>query len=163
MNEEQKALLIVAALLFGSGNTTGFVGGRVTAPVPRPEVRIVHVQAPEAAKPVKAPATQPVLPSPTVETAAPAEPATVEPAPAIADTKPPLPAPRPKVETNPEAKARPHPRPAAPRPARKPTASECAQLKLGMLTIGKDGVISKAKARGYSAAQVTWAISACGL
>lgn len=161
MNEEQRALLIVGALLSSMSGTGGFVGGRVSAPVPPAEVRVVRVQA----RPVLiAPSPRSVPEAPPTAVVEPAiPPAPAEPQPPVAEAKPPLPAPRPKVETNLETKPRPHPRPAAPRPARKPTASECAQLKLGMLTIGKDGVITKAKARGYSSSQVVWAISACGL
>lgn len=160
MNDQAKALLFVAAF-FGGG---GFTGGRVTAPAPPAEVRVVRL--PSRPMPIPQPAVEaaPEVPA-AAEPAVPLSPAEPLPPPPIAEEKPsvPVPAPRPKVETKAETKPKPHSKPMAPRPARKPTASECAQLKLGMLTIGKDGVITKAKARGYSSSQVAWAISACGL
>lgn len=149
MNDQAKALL----LMFGVGLGLGGVSGRATAPKPAapPEVvRYVPIPAPAVLAPM---VEAPDAPVAMVEPPAP---------PPVVETKP-LPPPvemkRPKVEAKPQHK----PAPARPRPVRKPTAAECAQLKLGMLTIGKNAVIEKAKARGYTKAQVDWALAACGI
>lgn len=156
MNDQARALLFVAAL-FGGG---GYTGGRVTAPAPPAEVRFVYVPAPaplaesvpEEAPPVAAPVDR--------VTRAPLDPPAAVSDPPAVEAKP-LPQPRPKIDAKPKPKPPVKPAVTKPRPVRKPTAAECAQLKLGMLTIGRDGVNEKAKARGYTSAQVAWALSAC--
>lgn|GEM_PF-5161671 len=149
IDDQARALLIVGALLSAASGGAGFVGGRASAPVLPVEVRFVHVPAPPALAPLTAPvAPVEAAPLPAIE-----PPAKVEAAP--------LPQPRPKIEAKP--KALPKREPAKPRPVRKPTASECAQLKIGMLTIGRAGVYEKAKDRNYTKGQVDWAIAACGL
>lgn len=113
IDDQARALLIVGALLFGAGNTSGFVGGRMTAPVAEPELRFVHVPVPA----ISLPAAAPIDPPP----AATAEP---EPAATPADAEPkPLPRPRPKAEVKPKPKPEP--------PARKPRKAmpSCAFVK----------------------------------
>ncbi len=116
MNPEQaRALLIVVALLMGAAGSAGFVGGRMTAPVPPAEVRIVQIPAPVEVAPIEPPA---VLPAP------PAPPA-VEPDPPVAppvEVKPPA---KPKVDAKPKAQAKPKPRPPAP----KKTLPSCDVVK----------------------------------
>jgi hypothetical protein len=46
---------------------------------------------------------------------------------------------------------------------RGPTPSECAQMISGVNMIGRGGVKVTALARGYSDAQVEWALRGCGL
>ena len=45
MTDEARALAIVAALLSGASGSIGFVGGRMSAPVPPAEVRFVALPA----------------------------------------------------------------------------------------------------------------------
>ena len=100
MTDEARALAIVAALLSGASGSAGFVGGRISAPVPPAEVRYVHVPIP----------TVPVVP---IEEAAPLAPVTGP----LVEVNPPVPTPRPEVETAPKAKppALAKPRPPAPK------------------------------------------------
>lgn len=158
MSEQARAFLIYSALLLGVGGGGGFAGGRMTAPATPFEVRFVHIPVPAIslpAEPVPAEPEDPVPQAPPLASI-PMEP--VRAPPAQLEEKPPLPQPRPKLEAKPKPKPQPKPR-----PIRKPIASECAQLKIGMLTIGKSGVYEKAKARNYTKAQVDWAVSVCGL
>lgn len=139
---EARALLMVAALLSGASGSAGFVGGRISAPVPPAEVRIVTVPAPVDAAP-----TEPKLPA----VAAPAE------------AKPP-----PKVEAKPKPQAKPQPKPekaVARKPRavvnrqRKPTTSECAQMH----QYGRSVVKAGGRLRGYSDHQIERALRDCGL
>ncbi len=158
IDDQARALAIVAALLSGASGSAGFVGGRASVSVPPAEVRYVQLPVPIVvpALPVEA---SPVEPVPTPPDAEPAPPATaIEPP----EAKP-LPAPRPKVEAKPKPKPKPESPVQKPRPVRSPTASECAQLRFGLATIGRDGVNRQANARGYTNAQVSWALSACRL
>lgn len=116
MTDEGRALLIVAALLSGASASAGFVGGRMTAPVPPAEVRYVPVSAPPIeviAEPAPiAPPAEPAVPAPA-EAAAPVE------------VKPVKPLPRPKVEVKPKEQPKPKSRPPAP----KKTLPSCAVVK----------------------------------
>lgn len=155
MDDQARALAIVGVLLAGASGSAGFAGGRMSAPVPPAEVRYIPIPAPAA------------LFVPPAAEAEPAEPAPVAPVIAVpiapaAEAKPPLPAPRPKVEAKPKPTP-PKPEVKKPRPVREPTATECAQLRFGLATIGRDGVNQKAADRGYSKAQVAGALKSCGL
>jgi hypothetical protein len=168
VTDEARALLIVAALLFGAGNGTGFVGGRMSVEPPPPEVRIVRmpprimrVPVADAAPAEAAPAVaaQPVVPEPPAQV----EPAPVEtvpmPAPRLAIAKPdPQPKPQPKASPKPEKDAHAKkPRAAASR-QRKPTADECAQMRAAGRTIVNAG----GRLRGYSDDQIDRAWRDCG-
>jgi outer membrane biosynthesis protein TonB len=63
-----------------------------------------------------------------------------------------------------KAKAKPKPKPKkrATATQRRPTAAQCAQITIGMNTIGRDGVIREGVRRGYSTAQVERALRDCG-
>lgn len=125
-DDQVRALLIVAALLSGASGSAGFVGGRMSVPVPPAEVRYVPVPVPLAsAAPAEAPPIEPpVAAAPNeIEPAASAPAARVEAAP--------LPMPRPKVEAKPsqpkpEKPAAKRPRPRAPANAGLPS---CAVIK----------------------------------
>lgn len=125
MNDEARAFLIVGALIASVSGSGGFVGGRVTAPLPPAEVRYVPIPVPVAplaeAVPIDPPAPAVVEPAPQVEPP-------VATAPPPIETKPMLPAPRPKVEAAPKAKpaAQPKPRPPA---AKNTTLPSCAVVK----------------------------------
>lgn len=149
MRDEGRALLIVAALLVGASNTTGFVAGRMSVEVPPPEVRIVRMppRLVRMLPPIVVPA-EPVFPEAPPPPAA-VESPHVEPPPPIAEPHvsappvveaTPLPQPRPKVEQpKPQPKARPKPQqPKPPRPdkdtpAKKPLVHKalpsCAVVK----------------------------------
>lgn len=122
MTDEGRGLLMVAALLVGGG----FVGGRMTAPVPKPEVRYIPIFAPvqmpaEAAPIDETPPAVPVEPTPV----APIEPPAVTAPPVEAK---PLPPPRPKVEAKPQPKPERAKRPRATAPATRALPS-CAAVK----------------------------------
>lgn len=72
------------------------------------------------------------------------------------------PAPKPKVNADPpKPKPAPKPKP-QPRPKGVPSAAVCAQIALGIATIGIAGVKAEARKRGYSEAQIDWARKGCG-
>jgi len=148
VTDEGRGLLLVAALLVG----IGFVGGRMTAPVPPVEVRCVTIDVPSAV-PVPPVAVAPIDPVPPAEPIN--APATID----APDDVAPLPTPRPKVE----AKPKPKPEKAGakkPRAAvnrqRKPTARECDLMRKS------DRSTAKAWS-SYSAAQIDQAFRDCGL
>ncbi len=119
MTDEARALAIVAALLSGASGSAGFVGGRMSAPVPPAEVRFVALPVPALPAEV-----EPIEPAPS---AVPMPPVSIEPP--AASTTPddikPLPAPRPKVEARPKEQPKPKPRPAA----LKKSLPSCAAIK----------------------------------
>lgn len=142
INDELKALLIVGAVLSGASATSGFVGGRMTAPEPPAEVRIVRMppRLVRMLPPEAVPVVEPVLPE------APAPPP-IEPVPPIAEPPviappvieaPLLPPPRPKVE-QPKPKPKPPlrllPKPEKEAAAKKPrpmvhkALPSCAEVK----------------------------------
>lgn len=153
MTDELRALLLALCVWGG----LCFAGGRYTAPVPPAEVRYVPVHVPAPAPLAEAVPIEPAAESPVVPV--PVEPPPVTGAPV--DAKPIIPAPRPKIEAKPKPHAKPEVRKS--RPVRAPTAAECAQLRFGLATIGRDGVTQKAKERGYSRIQVAGALTACNL
>lgn len=109
MTDEGRAILIVAALLSSASGGSGFVAGRVSAPVPPAEVRYVRIPVPA---PVVVPEPAPVVP---IEPEPPAAVAPVaEPEPVAPEVEAvPLPQPRPKVEVKPKAQPKPKARPSA--------------------------------------------------
>lgn len=111
IDEQARALLIVGALLSGASGSLGYVGGRMTAPAPEPEVRFVHIPMPAIVAPQidVAPVEPPPGPASPPPAAVPPDP---EPAAAAPASEPkPLPRPRPKAEAKP--KPRPEKRVAA--------------------------------------------------
>lgn len=105
MTDEARALAIVAALLSGASGSAGFVGGRISAPVPPAEVRYVTLPAPA---PVVVEPPAPVAP---LELEPPAAPVAAEPGPAPEVESAPVPKPRPKIEAKPKAQPKPKARP----------------------------------------------------
>lgn len=99
MTDEGRAILIVAALLAGAAGSAGFVGGRMTAPVPPAEVRYVTIQAPVVAPEPVAPIEPVPAPPPVVS---------AEPEPVVPEVEAkPVPKPRPKVEEKPKLRPKP--------------------------------------------------------
>ena len=123
MSEQARALLIYSALLLGVGGGGGFAGGRMSAPVPPAEVRIVTIPAPPAVViPPEATLVEPVVPVPLPkverdETAV-SPPVEVKPSPPKIDA-------RPKAVIKPQAK--PEAKPRAPAP--KKSLPSCAVVK----------------------------------
>lgn len=129
MDEQARALVTVAALLMGASSSLGFVGGRMTAPEPAAEVRLVRlppriVRMPIEAAPIEPSRTADAEPAP----ATPAEPAPLAP-PVRPSAAPPAEPPKPpaKVEAKqkppppkPVHKAQPKPQPKPEQPIRKP-------------------------------------------
>ncbi len=126
MTNEARALAIVAALLSGASGSIGFVGGRMSAPVPPAEVRFVALPAPaQVMTPEDDPA--PIEGLPPAESAPVPKPAPAAPVAAQVDAKPS----RPKAAESKE-KAKPQKaRPAAP----KKTLPSCAAIKRGYATM----------------------------
>lgn len=129
MDDQARALAIVAAVLSSLSGSAGFVGGRMTAPSPPAEVRFVHVPAAAAvapsaeAAPVEPPAIAPVPLAPMTKTE-PNDPAASSP-PIV---KPPLPQPRPKVDAKPKEQPK-VPKPRAATPARRSSLPSCAVIE----------------------------------
>lgn len=116
IDDQARALAIVAALLSGLSGSAGFVGGRMTVPEAEPEIRFVHVPMPALPPPEIAliePAPQPA-PVPRVQSA-PLPPVSSQP------EMIPLPQPRPKAETKPKETHKPKPESHA---AKKPRAAK---------------------------------------
>jgi outer membrane biosynthesis protein TonB len=119
MDEQARALVIVGALLMGASSSLGFAGGRMTAPEPPAEVRLVRLPPRIVRLPVE---VTPIEPAPPSAAAEPAPVAPVEPAPLVpplsVPAAPTIEAPRspPKVE----AKPKPQPPKSAPKPQSRP-------------------------------------------
>ena len=56
----------------------------------------------------------------------------------------------------------PPPKPKEHPKAARPSGSMCAQIGMGIATIGRAGVLAEARRRGYSAGQIAAAARACG-
>jgi hypothetical protein len=149
--------------LSGASGSAGFVGGRMSVPVPPAEVRYIPIPAPAPlVPPVETAPAEPAAIVPPGEPApvAPIEPPVVTAAPA--DAKPLQPS-RPKVEAKP---APPKPQKAiAKKPRadvsrqRRPTADECTQMRGAGRTVVKAG----GRLRGYSDDQIERALRDCAL
>ena len=165
MTDEQfKALMVVGALLTVVSGGGGFTAGRATAPAPP----VVTAPAPEIQyRIVEVPVPVPVLPGKTTErldqeTFVPPKLGDEAPhaQPAVVPARKSSPAKaQPKSEKKSEVR-----KPRTPAPKKKgPTAAQCAQLRLGIATVGRDSVIDGGRKRGYTSTQVNWALRECGL
>lgn len=131
MNEQARALLLVGALLSGVSGSTGFVGGRMTAPVPPAEVRFVQVPVPAAVvMPAEAASVEPDVSAPKVEpddavVSAP-PPVEVKPPPAKVDAKPKAKI-EPTIKPTVKPQAKPEVRPRTPAP--KKSLPSCAVVQ----------------------------------
>lgn len=119
-----------------------------TVPLPPPQPPPAPLPPPPPARPLQPAAPGIVAPF----TALP--PAEVHPVP------PPVVQPRPI--SVPERKPKKRVRPVV-IPQRRPSAEECAQIASGISIVGRAGVKVAALARGYTEAQVEWALRKCGL